>query len=227
MNALPVLRETGDWRGGLVAESTLAPLVEINAQCVELLCQMARRPTGVLPPLLAGAPRAWRELTPGACLRLAGVPWLLVDAGFNDSGLWRETSAGGVRELAPALVVAPLSGLPFFGSDARDFFRRVLMFSWHLVRTRPQLARIALGIHPAAAQVLSRYRLAELDALAERYPGALRPRWELSPGLWRQLLAAAEEDDCTCVAEASLQGIQMLAATCLPPAPARTATLRA
>jgi hypothetical protein len=68
---------------------------------------------------------------------------------------------------------------------------------------------------------LSRLRLAELDAFAERHPGALRPRWEHSPGLWRLLLAAAQEEDCTGVAEASLQGIQLLAASCLPPVPVR------
>jgi hypothetical protein len=227
MSALQAPREPVEWRGSLATEAALAPLVEINAQCIELLCAMAHRPALLLPPLLAGAPQAWRALTTGACQRLAGVPWLLVDAGFNEPGLWREALPGAVRELAPALVTAPQSGLPFFGTEARDYFRRVLMFSWHLARTRPQLARIALGISPAAAQVLSRYRLVELDAVAERHPGALRPRWEHSPGLWRQLLAAAEEDDSCCVAEASLQGIQMLAAACLPPAPARTAMPRA
>jgi hypothetical protein len=213
MNARLLQVETAAWRGHSPIEAVLAPLVEINAQCVELLCAMAHQPAAVLPPLLAGAPQAWRSLTPGACLKLAGVPWLLVDAGF-----------GSDRSLASPLVVAPLSGAPFFGAEARDYFRRVLMFSWHLASTRPQLARIALGITPLAAQALSRLRLCELDALAERHPGALRPRWEHSPGLWRLLLAAAQEEDCTCVAEASLQGIQLLAASCLPPAPAATRT---
>jgi hypothetical protein len=208
MNARLMQVETAGWRAHAAAEGVLAPLAEINAQCIELLCGMAQRPAAVLPPLLAGAPQAWRSLTPGACLKLSGVPWLLVDPGF-----------GAELSLVPPLVVAPLSGAPFFGAEARDFLRRVLMFSWHLARTRPQLARIALGMTPMAAQALSRLRLAELDALAEHHPGALRPRWEHSPGLWRLLLAAAQEEDCTCVAEASLQGIQLLAASCLPPVP--------
>ncbi len=212
MNARLMQVETAGWRDCTDTEEALAPLVEINAQCVELLCGMANRPAAVLPPLLAGAPQAWRSLTPGACLKLASVPWLLVDAGI-----------GAERSLVSPMVVAPLSGAPFFGADSRDLFRRVLMFSWHLSRTRPQLARIALGIPPMAAMALSRLRLSELDALAEREPGALRPRWEHSPGLWRLLLAAAQEEDCSCIAEASLQGIQLLAASCLPPAPARTA----
>jgi len=214
MNAQWMQVETAGWRGHADTGSVLAPLAEINAQCVELLCAMAHRPTVLLPPLLAGSLPAWRSLTPVGCQRLAGVPWLLVDAGFCSD-----------RSPASALVTAPMSGTPFFGAEARDFFRRVLMFSWHLAGTRPQLARIALGIPPMAAQTLSRLRLADLDALAERHPGALRPRWENSPGLWRLLLAAAQEEDCSCVAEASLQGIQLLAATCLPPAPVRVAAV--
>jgi hypothetical protein len=213
MNARLMQVETAGWRDCSDTEAVLAPLVEINAQCVELLCGMANGPAAVLPPLLAGAPQAWRSLTPGARLKLASVPWLLVDAGV-----------GAERSLVPPMIVAPLSGAPFFGADARDLLRRVLMFSWHLARTRPQLARIALGIPPMAAMALSRLRLSELDALAERESGALRPRWEHSPGLWRLLLAAAQEEDCTCIAEASLQGIQLLAASCLPPAPAPART---
>jgi hypothetical protein len=225
MNAQLLQQDRDDWHGHLEAESALAPLVEMNAQCVELLCDMARRPAMLLPPLLAGSLPAWLAMTPGASLRLAGVPWLLVDAGFSDGSPAR--APGPVHELAP-LVVAPLSGAPFFGAEARDFFRRVLMFSWHLVRTRPQLARIALGIPPVPAQVLARMRLAALDALAESQPGALRPRWENSPGLWRVLLAAAQREDGAGVAEASLQGIQLMAARCLPPAPAvRVPTRRA
>lgn len=219
MNAQAMRVAWEGWGGELAPGAALAPLAEINAQCVELLGEMARRPGALLPPLLAGAPQAWRMLTPGDCLRLAAVPWLLVDAGFSESGYWRGLGEGAVRELAAPLVFAPLSGAPFFGVEARGLLRRVLMFSWHLCRTRPQLARIALGIPPLAAQALGRLRLAELDALAERHPGALRPRWENSPGLWRLLLASAQAGDGGRLADASLQGIQMLAASCLPPKP--------
>jgi hypothetical protein len=211
-------------RDGFVAEAALAPLVEMNTQCVELLCAMAHRPGLRLPPLLAGAPQVWQALTPDACLRLAHVPWLLVDAGFSAGGLWR--GLGGVCEPMSPPVAAPLSGEPFFGEEARDYFRRVLMFCWHLARTSPQLARIVLGISPTLAQELSLLRLAELDALAQRHPGVLRPRWENSPGLWRMLLMAAQQQDGHGIAEASLQGIQLMAATCLPSltAPVRAAT---
>jgi hypothetical protein len=64
--------------------------------------------------------------------------------------------------------------------------------------------------------VLARLRLAELDGLAERHPGALRPRWENNPGLWHALLCAAQRQDARHIAEASLQGIQLMAASCVP-----------
>ncbi|MDR2215037.1 MAG: hypothetical protein LBE59_04255 [Nevskiaceae bacterium] len=216
MNAEFESPQSDEGGGQWAVQAALAPLLEMNTQCVESLCAMARRP-GLWPPLVAGASEVWRALTPTARQRLAAVPWLLVDAGFSRGDPWQGMGYDGVRDGPPLPVSTRWSGAPFFGEQARDFLRRVLVFSWHLSRTDPQLARIALGISPLTAQHLSRLKLAELDALAERYPDALRPRWENSPGLWRMLLAAARQEDGSRITEASLQGFQLMAGRCVSP----------
>ena len=119
MNAQWMQVETAGWRSHAEAGAALAPLVEINTQCVELLCGMASRPAPLLPPLLAGAPHAWRSLSPGACQKLAGVPWLLVDAGFEgikvdprrDSGaIIAQCMPGAETFLASAVIEATKPG---------------------------------------------------------------------------------------------------------------------
>jgi hypothetical protein len=54
--------------------------------------------------------------------------------------------------------------------------------------------------------------LRELESVCELHPGWVRPRWELRPLVWRQMLAAAVNADAPAMQQASLRGIQLLAA---------------
>ena len=210
---------TQRWRAAHGAGEALAPLVEINAQCIELLCAMALQPAAQLPPLLARQPEAWRGLSAGARGQLAAVPWLLADAGFSDEARWQLFEQCATRTLPDALLEPA-----FRGEGARDFIRRVLMFSWHLARAQPQLARLSFGMSPACAARFATLRLVDLDRIADQLPGWVRPRWEQTPSIWRHLLRAAIEEDDRLIFRASLQGIQLLAAGCLPPAVAARAS---
>ena len=208
MNTQPVVDVRGRWQGGSGVEEALAPLAEINARCLELLCAMAQSAAD-LPPLLADRRRAWCGLTPGAREHLATVPWLLVDSGCGDELRWRRY-AGAVRDQAGS---APEP--PFFGRDALDFIRHVLVYSWHVARSQPQLARLALGMSAACCARLAALRLAELDTLAECCRHWVRPRWENSPAIWRALLRAAADEDRRRIVQAGQQGILLLAAGAL------------
>jgi len=180
-------------------ESALAPLVDINHACIGLLC--ARAAQDEAPPLLARFARQWLELTPGACRRLASVPWLLVEPVIPAAGEPRPRS----RTEAPS----------YFGPEALPVMRHVLVFCWHLARSQPQLARLALGLRAEQCARLLERPLAGLDELAERTLSAVRPRWETSLPVWRQLLWAAAEEDRKRIVKAGHQGLQLLAARCL------------
>lgn len=208
----------GQW----FADQALEPLAEINLQCLDLLCAMAQAGGSALPGMLAAQPHVWKTLSPQARLRLASSPYLLVDAGFSDEVRWQALSARAVRDLPREFAQSA-----FMGAAVRDFVRRVLVYSWHLVRAERQLARLVFGMTPACAALLSGLRLRDLDWLAEQQPGWVRPRWETQPAIWGRLLQAAAGGDQSVLTQVSLRGIQLLAADCVPAGAAHSRMARA
>jgi hypothetical protein len=206
-NTAPRHWAAGDWLAGGV----LDPLLEINAQCVELLCSMAQAQSAALPMLVELAP-LWRSLSDEGRRRLAQSPYLLVDAGFNDEARWRRLQRHGVNDQPRDLRAG------CFPSDrAPGFARRVLVYGWHLARAHRSVARIALGMTPTCLDRIAELSLRDLDWVCEQHPGWVRPRWEAQPLVWRQMLAAAVNADGAALQQASLRGIQLLAAGALGP----------
>lgn len=184
------------WRAGQwLADGSLDAVAEINMQCLEYLAEAG----------VAGC--AWRELTPAMRAQLAGSPYLLADAGFDDESRWRALEQRMVHDL-PQTYAEPV----FVGPGAPDFIRRVLMLGWHLARANRQLARVVLGMSPGCAARIAALRLQDLDWVAQHRPGWVRPRWERQPRVWRHLLLAASDPDQARLTQASLRGLQLLAA---------------
>ena len=197
----------GDWLAGGV----LDPLAEINGQCIDLLCGMADRDAAALPILGELAP-LWRALSDEGRRRLADCPYLLVDAGFSDEARWRR-----LQQRAVADQPRELRAGCFAGERAAGFGRRVLVYGWHLARAHRSVARIVLGMSPACMDRIATLSLRELESVCELHPGWVRPRWELRPLVWRQMLAAAVNADAPAMQQASLRGIQLLAAGAMGP----------
>jgi hypothetical protein len=217
MSGLSAGNAARQWLAGAwLGDGALAPVEEINSQCLDLLCDMAAWPQTAahLPGVLAAQLPLWQQLTPPARACLAASPYLLADAGFDDEARWQAVGAGMVRDLQRDFAQPA-----FQGEKVAGFVRRVLMFGWHLARANPQLGRVVLGMSPACANHLCGLGLRELDWIAEHRPGWVRPRWELHPRMWRQLLLAAHEDDPRRLTQAGLRGIQLMAAAVLPAQP--------
>ena len=208
MSATPFVSESprawaaGDWLAGGV----LDPLGEINGQCVELLCGMAERDPAALPILREHRP-LWRALSEEGRRRLADCPFLLVDAGFSDEARWRRLQQRGVNDQSRELRAGC-----FADERGAGFSRRVLMYGWHLARAHRSVARIVLGMSPACLDRIAALSLRDLEAVCEQQPGWVRPRWEAQPVVWRQMLVAALNADALAMQQASLRGIQLLAA---------------
>ncbi len=192
----------GDWFSGGV----LDPLLEINGQCIDILCGMAGAEVAALP-LLHEQPQLWRALSIEGRRQMANSPYLLVDAGFSDEARWRRLQQNGVQD-----VPRELRADCFQGERAAGFARRVLVYGWHLARSHRSVARIALGMTPGCIARIAQLSLRDIDWLCEHHPGWVRPRWESQPLVWRQLLAAAVNADNAALQQASLRGIQLLAA---------------
>jgi hypothetical protein len=194
------------WRAGQwLADGSLDAVTEINRQCLDYLAAMAAAGPATCPALFAGQP-AWSTMPDALRARLAGSPYLLVDAAFDDEQRWH-CLARMVQDVPTQFAEAV-----FVGPGAEDFVRRVLVFGWHLARANRQLARVVLGMSPVCAERIGALRLQDLDWLAQHRPGWVRPRWERQPRIWQHLLLAARESDSELLTRVSLRGLQLMAA---------------
>jgi hypothetical protein len=189
-----------------------APLAELNAECLELLALRAGDPgeSAVLPRLLAETRELWASLPNPAVRRLASAPFSLFDAGFAASPRWLELRSAGVHDLAE-----PREAAYFDSPAARAITRRMLVYGWHLARSRPRAACLVFGATLPAVESLAACSLAALEAAAERNGDALRPRWAHQTAFWRELLLAASSGDERRLHELLLGGVQRLAAESL------------
>jgi hypothetical protein len=91
----------------------------------------------------------------------------------------------------------------------------MLVYGWHLARSRPRAACLVFGSTIAAVESLAACSLVALETAAERNADALRPRWPNQFGFWRALLVAASDGTDHRLHELLLGGLQRLAAETL------------
>ncbi|MBS0386967.1 MAG: hypothetical protein JSR15_00700 [Proteobacteria bacterium] len=179
--------------------SILEPLAELNHEVLEALASAP-----------AGPSWRWRALSDDARARLARCPFLLVDLGAAQPQLWSNPPRVGVHEAQPLSAL-----LAQRGPLATPLLRRVLLFAWHLARANRLAARITLGMSAPCAALVAACRFADLEALAERRPAWIRPRWHDRPDIWQAWLGAATEESPRGLEILRLWGLQMLAADVL------------
>jgi hypothetical protein len=189
-----------------------APLAELNAECLGLLATRAAdmNPGESAPPLLAVLRDSWASLSTQAVRRLSAAPFSLFDAGFASAPRWLELRSCGVHDQAhlPEPVYFEIGA-------ARSITRRMLVYGWHLARSRPRAACLVFGATISAVESLAACSLTALEAAADRNAGALRPRWGNQTAFWHALLSASSVGADTRLHELLLGGIQRLAAETL------------
>lgn len=204
--------ETGHWLPSQGIDP--APLTELNAECLGLLAMRAAQgveegSSDELPPLLLAMRETWAELSAQAVRRLSCAPYCLFDAGLASSPRWLALRTGGVHDQSQGMPVY------FDPVAARSLTRRMLVYGWHLARSRPRAACLVFGATMAAVESLAACSLSTLDAAAERNGHALRPRWSHQPAFWRELLLAASAGADQRLRDLLLGGVQRLAAETL------------
>lgn len=188
-----------------------APLAELNAECLGLLAARAAQGLDPLaPPLLAALRDEWADLTTQAVRRLAAAPFSLFDIGFARAPRWLESRARGVSDQAQ-----PGENRFFAAHAARSITRRMLVYAWHLARSRPRAACLVFGTTIPAVEALAACSLSALELAGEGNADALKPRWAHQVPFWRELLSAASAGADTRLRELQLGGIQRLAAETL------------
>ena len=206
-------KKRGDGRHWLPSQGVdPAPLAELNAECLgQLVMRAAESDNMASAPLLLSALHAqWAVLPAQAVRRLSAAPFSLFDAGFSSAPRWLELRTRGVHELPQRVEPA------YFDAEmARSITRRMLVYGWHLARSRPRAACLVFGSTIAAVESLAACSLSALEAAADRNADALRPRWSNQLGFWRELLAAASAGADRRLHELLLGGVQRLAAETL------------
>jgi hypothetical protein len=188
-----------------------APLAELNSECLgQLVLRAADSDPASTPLLLASLRVQWASLTAHAVRRLSAAPYSLFDAGFASAPRWLELRTRGVHELPQRVEPA------YFPADmARGITRRMLVYGWHLARSRPRAACLVFGSTMASVESLAACSLISLEAAADRNAEALRPRWSHQTSFWRELLLAASAGTDRRLHELLLGGVQRLAAETL------------
>ncbi|MEO8064206.1 MAG: hypothetical protein ABI821_15840 [Pseudomonadota bacterium] len=189
-----------------------APLAELNAECLGLLASRAAElnPGEPAPPLLATMRDSWAALSVQAVRRLSAAPFSLFDAGFASAPRWLELRSSGVHDQSQRI-----EPVYFEAAEARSITRRMLVYGWHLARSRPRAACLVFGSTISAIESLAACSLSALEAAADRNAEGLRPRWASQTAFWHALLSASSVGADTRLHELLLGGIQRLAAETL------------
>ena len=206
-------RTRGDGRHWLPSQGVdPVPLADLNAECLGLLAMRAAdgNPADPAPPLLVTLRETWAKLPAQAVRKLSAAPFSLFDAGFASAPRWLELRTRGVHDQSQ-----PSEPAYFEPAAARSITRRMLVYGWHLARSRPRAACLVFGATSSAIQSLAACSLTALEAAADRNADALRPRWANQIGFWRELLTASASGADTRLHELLLGGIQRLAAETL------------
>ena len=183
-------------------------LVELNGQCLELLAEQALAQPAP-GNLLRQVGEIWRTLDESARRRAAACPYLLLDAGFSDSARWRWIEGECVNEATP-IACATFFTVP----RAAAVTRQVLMYAWHLARSKSLATQLLVGMPAHCIHLVGACTLSQIHDLAERHPDWLRPRWPGRVKMWRELLLAAASGEVVALENARMHGLQLLAAEC-------------
>jgi hypothetical protein len=195
-----------------VAELNLRALAIVRERCVALAPAAAGRRA---PHAIDSLYSAWRMLGDEALARLAQAQYLLVDAGFADGARWRDAIAiAEGRAFADVPARDAAIGAAFADPQHAGFAATLFLYVWHLARTEPLGAELALGASPETVALLRPLSLRTVEQLARTRAGWIALRWEDRPAVWSALLAAASRDDREALRVERLKGLQRIAGAC-------------
>ena len=195
------------------SNDALAPICDINEQCLQLLVEAARARPSAEEPFVCQLLSLIQTVDIATLTTAARFPFLLVEFGFRDPEWWSEIASGNESTGDDEAWLSP-----FPRAAATTLSRATLMLAWHTVRTDSEASVVLLGITPAVARLLRSLRLQDIDRIAEHHYRRVRPRWEDRPSVWRQLLFCAKSTEVDTAHDFVLHALQLTAITALPKA---------
>lgn len=195
------------------SSDALAPICDINEQCLQMLVAAARTSQSPADPFVRQILSLIDSLDAATLATAARFPFLLVDFVFRDPEWWQAIASGNGSDTSELDWLSP-----FPRATATRLARATIMLAWHTVRTDTETSVVLLGIAPGVARVLRSLRLQDIDRIAECHFQKARPRWEDRPGVWRQLLMCAKSTEVETAHDFVLHALQLTASAALPKA---------
>lgn len=190
----------------------LAPICDINEQCLRMLVEVACDNPFSADPFLSEILALTATLNSQTLATAARFPFLLLDFGFSEPTWWRGITRASDDSAAELTWLTP-----FPRATTTKLARAITMLAWHTVRTDAEASVVLLGITPEVAGILQAIRFHSIEDLAERHARRLRLRWADRPGVWRQLIACAKHTEIDVAHEFVLHALQLTASFALPP----------
>lgn len=190
------------------------PVAEINELMLQILRQSAATENETEPRLVGQLRSSWLTLDGNALRRLAGCPYVLLDAGFAAPDRWEavDSAVGSAAGIQGGVMDGGAMRGYFAGAAGAALLRRTLSLAWHVARSSPLSARMMLGMSGECAERIGASGLMRLEALAELSPAWMAPRWEAQPLIWRQMIEAAIGGSDAALRRVQLRGLQLMAA---------------
>lgn len=194
------------------------PVAEINELMLQILRQAAASGSDTEPRLVGQLRSSWLTLDGNALRRMAGCPYVLLDAGFAAPDRWEavgsalDGAVGSVGGIHGGVMDGGAMRGYFGGAAGTALLRRTLSLAWHVARSSPLSARMMLGMSGECAERIGASGLMRLEALAELSPAWMAPRWEAQPLIWRQMIEAAIGGSDAALRRVQLRGLQLMAA---------------
>jgi hypothetical protein len=162
----------------------------LNAQCVQLVCELAVSPHQTLPAFVHQNRDLWRLLEPEARKRVAAFPFVIVDLRFKDAEWWHKVS--GKLSTNPADSVL-YNGVP--PKLFEDLALETLLFARQAAREDINVAKAMFAMTSQVARLIASLTLSQVRAITLRNTSHLRVRWDNDPEFWCDLLTASRAAD--------------------------------
>jgi hypothetical protein len=177
-----------------IGASSIPLAYQLNEQCLELVCDLAKNPSAEELPLFILENRdLWRLLEPEARKRLAEFPFVILDLHFRDAELWRLASVGHPMPLADNSKNARYSIL--LSKPLEDLALETLLFARQVARENASVAKVIFAMTASVVRLIALFTVSQIRATAIGNAHQLRVRWDGDPEFWSKLLAACRSGD--------------------------------
>lgn len=184
---------------GWLNETQRRLVEELNTQLLHGMLRHAEavKQRGIIHPRIRILERLG-DLDVAARIRLAKLPFVLLDAGFTNGEMWFAEHLG-------QSAITMEDSLWLDGYDLHVLARSLFTYAWHFTRHHADAARIVFGMSKQTSDLFASLSLRDLERVILQRGHWVRPRWEHQPDRWDKLLERARTGDSAVLDQRALQ----------------------